>query len=253
MLAEAGTFFLALLCSVAFAADSDAPRLPCKSAPYPAYAPAGVPPIVKVWRDTMADTPPPLDCTTSVDPNFKLLVALAGSFRHDEGIDRLLERLGAVSSTQGIRYWSVTDKEWRVLITHAVALEGADTRLRRTDFTAAEMKNGKDLFYAQSDSRSTSEVVYRMHVQESAPDRLVVEMENVSAVRYYIFTLFKPAELHSIHFFDRRAGNVWGYYALSATTRPQTKANEASFINRAAAYYRYVIGTPTDQEPPLAP
>lgn len=246
------TFFLLLLCSVAFAAD-DAPRLPCGTAPYPAYADPGAQPNVQVWSNPRVGAPVASDCTGSIAQNFKLFVSLAGSFRNDDSVDKLMERFGAVSATQGNRYWSVTDKEWRVLITHAVALEGADSTRRRRDFTAAEMKDGKDLFFVQSDSRSTNEVVYRMRVQEYGPDRLVIEMENVSPVRFYFFTLFEPAELRSVHFLDRRVGNVWGYYALSATARSQAKGSEVSFVNRAAAFYRYVIGRPTDQDPPLAP
>jgi len=251
-LLRAQTFFLLLLCTVAFAAD-DAPRLPCGTAPYPAYADPGAQPNVQVWSNPKDAATVSSDCTGRNAQNFKLLVALAGSFRHDGSVDKLMERFGAVSATQGNRYWSVTDKAWRVLITHAVALEGADSTRRRRDFTAAEMKDGKDLFFVQSDSRSTGEVVYRMRVQESGPDRLVIEMENVSPVRFYFLTLFKQAELRSVYFLDRRVGDVWGYYALSATARSQAKRNEASFVNRAATFYRYVIGKPTDQDPPLAP
>lgn len=245
------TFFLLLLCNVAFAADV-APGLPCGTAPYPAYAEAGMQPRLQVWNMPQDGIPLPAGCSGGGALNFKLLVALAGSFRHDGSVDKLMERFGAVSATQGNRYWSVTDKQWRVLITHAAALEGADSLRPRRDFSAAEMKDGKELYFVQRDSRSTGEVVYRMRVLESGPDRLVIEMENVSPVRFYFLTLFEPGELRSLHFLDRRAGDLWGYYALSASARAQAKGSEASFVNRLSSFYGYVIGKPVDRAPPLA-
>lgn len=244
-------FFLLLLFNAAFAADA-APGLPCGTVPYPAYAEAGIQPQLQVWNMPQDGLPLPAGCGGGAR-DFKLLVALAGSFRHDGGVDKLMERFGAVSATQGNRYWSVTDKQWRVLITHAAALEGADSPRPRRDFSAAEMKDGKDLYFLQSDSRSTGAVVYRMRVRESGPDRLVIEMENISPVRFYFLTLFEPGELRSLHFLDRRAGDLWGYYALSASARAQAKGSEASFVNRLASFYGYVIGNPVDRAPPLAP
>jgi hypothetical protein len=146
---------------------------------------------------------------------------------------------------QGIRYWSVTDEQWRVLVTRSTAVKSATSAERRADFSAAEMKQGRDLFFAQRDSRSTGEVVYRMRVLEAAPDRLVVESENVSPIRTFVFTWFKPGEL--------RSAGVWHYYALTAVGAKQSDSNMRSLINRAAALYRYVSGQQTDHEPPLAP
>lgn len=54
---------------------------------------------------------------------------------------------------------------------------------RRPDFSAAEMRGGGERYFAQSDTRSTSDVVYRMRVKEATPDRIMLEMENVTAVR----------------------------------------------------------------------
>jgi hypothetical protein len=39
-----------------------------------------------------------------------MIVALAGSFRHDGDVEDLLRRFGAISALTEIRYWSVIDK-----------------------------------------------------------------------------------------------------------------------------------------------
>jgi hypothetical protein len=231
-------------------AAEDVPRPPCGTTPNPPYAALGVQPNAGVWNGGNQAIRVAAHCNES-PAEFKLIVALSGTFRSESSADGLLERLGTVSATQGMRYWSVTDKRWRVLITQSAAVEGPTSAQRRTDFNAMEMKQRKDLFFAQRDSRSTGEVVYRMRVLEAAQDRAVIETENVSPVRTYVFTLFKPGELRTVHFLTRRSAGTWNYYLLTAIDAKQSSSHEASLINRAAALYRYVAGQPTDQEPPL--
>ena len=238
--------------SPAALAAEDMPRPPCKTAPNPPYAAIGAQPNVRVWNGGNQAIRVTARCDES-PADFKIVVALSGTFSSESSADKLLERIGAASATQGIRYWSVTDKRWRVLITQSAALEGSTARQRRADFSTAEMKQGTDLFFAQRDSRSTGEVVYRMRVLEAGQNRAVVETENVSPVRTYVFTLFKPGELRTVHFLTRHSAGMWNYYLLSAIGTKQSASHEASLINRAAALYRYVAGEPTDQEPALAP
>ena len=74
-------------------------------------------------------------------------------------------------------------------------------------------------------------------------------------MRYLLLTLFHPAEVQSIYFLDRESDGVWRYYALSRTGRNASRlaaGHEASSVNRAVAFYRYLAGIPTDQEPPAA-
>jgi hypothetical protein len=240
-----------LMIPAALAAD-DVPRPPCATVPNSPYAALGIQPNVGVWNGGNRSIRVNARCNES-PADFKFVVALAGTFRSDSSADSLLERIGAVSAMQGIRYWSATDKRWRVLITQSAAVEGPTSGQRRADFTVPELKQRKELFFAQRDSRSTGEVVYRMRVLEAAQDRAVAEIENVSPVRTYVFTLFKPGELRTVHFLTRRSAGSWNYYLLTAIGAKQSASHEASLINRAAALYRYVAGQPTDQEPPLAP
>ncbi len=229
-----------------------APQPPCGRPPHPFYAENGEQPNFQVWgKKSLASwTPPP--CTGWTDGVSNLLVALAGTFSHAGSADELLNRFGAVSTMRGIRYWSVTDKDWRVLVTEAVGLGGPDSKDRRPDFAAPEMKAGLDLFFAQHDSRSTGEVVYKMRAREAGADRIVLELENVTPVRAFIVTVFKPGAMKFLYFLERRTGANWGFYALLSANSSNAEGNEASFINRAAAFYRHFTGVPTDGAPPLA-
>ncbi|MEN3354650.1 MAG: hypothetical protein V7640_2808, partial [Betaproteobacteria bacterium] len=245
-------WILILLMSPAALAAEDMPRPPCGTAPNPPYAAFGAQPNVRVWNGGSRTIRVTARCNESA-ADFKIVVPLSGTLRFDGSADKLLERIGAVSAMQGIRYWSVTDKRWRVLITKSAAVDGPTAAQQRADFDVTELKQGKDLFFAQRDSRSTGQVVYRMRVLEAAQDRVVVETENVSPVRTYVFTLFKPGELRTVHFLTRPSAGIWNYYLLTAIGAKQSASHEASLINRAAALYRYVAGQPTDEEPPVAP
>ena len=80
------------------------------------------PPNVSAWTDEMLRGWAPPACTRWTAPTPAVVVALAGSFRHADGADAVLGRFGAVSRLRGIRYWSVSDKDWRTLITDAFAV-----------------------------------------------------------------------------------------------------------------------------------
>jgi hypothetical protein len=80
-------------------------------------------------------------------------------------------------------------------VTEATALSAPDPGRRRADFTATEMVAGQDLFFAQSDNRSSKEVVFRLRVLEMRPGGLVIQTENVSAVRLLLLTLFGPGDI----------------------------------------------------------
>ena len=253
-------FALLMLSSYGNAASQEEPRPPCGGAgasPYPSYTPVGTPPAVSVWAkgDAALWTPPACVGWPS-SQRFKLIVALAGSFRPDGGADDLLTRFGAISTMLGLRYWSVTDKGWRVLITAAAALDAPNAKRRRPDFSLAEMKSGADLFFAQDDSRSSGAVVYRLRVLERGTDRIVIETENVDPIRAFIITLFPPGSLRATYFLERRGPGAWSFYGVSGTGSEASAladGHEASYVNRAAALYRYFTGVPGDTEPPAAP
>jgi len=235
----------------ALAQATDGPQPPCGVTPHPFYTPTGAAPAIQTWQ---APGWTASACTGWASAHPILLVALAGSFRHEGGAVDLLAAFGRISSLRGIRYWSVGDRGWRTLVTGATALDGPGTRRRRrADFAPAEMVRGADLYFAQEDSRSSGEVVYRMRVLENGQDRVAVVVENVTSVRFLLVPLFAPGDLRCTSFLERLSPGVWGYYGLwGIRAGAQTSGHEASSVNRALAFYRHIAGIPTDQEPPAA-
>jgi hypothetical protein len=175
-------------------------------------------------------------------------------FRYTAGAESLLQRIGAISELAGMRYWSTTHKQWQTLIVSAHALTGPQPDQRRQDFTPDEMTPGKVLYLEQADNLSGA-AIYRMHIAEASADRLVFDVENVSVMRYFFLTLFDPGEMQSIYFLDRESAGVWRYYSIVRTGRNASRlatGHDSSSINRAVAFYRSLVGIPTDQEPPAA-
>jgi len=111
------------------------------------------------------------------------------------------------------------------------------------------------LYFEQSDNL-TGKGTYRMYIAKASEDRLVVEVENVTTLRYLLVPVLHAGEIQSIYFLDRESDNVWRYYGMVRTGKEANHLiarNESSAVNRAAALYRHFVGLPTDQEPPAAP
>lgn len=244
-----------LLSSGAIAA-AEGPVPPCGEPAFPAPTRLGAPPAVRVWTEGDLGgrwTPPP--CSRWTAPGFRTLVAVAGSFRQPGGAEALLARFGAVSQAVGIRYWSVTGKNWRQLVLDAHAVDAPETGRPRADFSPAEMASGRDLAFSQTDNVA-GQALYRLRVLAAGPARLALETENASPVRRFLVPLFGPGDLQTLYVLDRQAADVWTYYSLTRTGRRAsalTAGHEASAINRAIAVYRHVAGVATDREPPAAP
>ena len=180
---------------------------------------------------------------------------MAARFRHASGAEGLLRRIGAISGHTGIRYWSTTHKRWQTLIIDAHALSDATGDRRREDFSPGEMTEGRSLYFQQEDNLS-GKAIYRMRIRSASPDRLVFDTENTGTVRYLRLPMFRPGGMQSITFLDRESQDVWRYYSITRTSRNASRLTagyEASSINRAVAFYRYLAGIPTDKEPPASP
>ena len=125
--------------------------------------------------------------------------------------------------------------------------------MRRPDFQVAEIVGGANLCFAQDDNRSTGDVVYRIRVRKIDPNQLVVEVENVN---YLVIPLARPGDLQSLFFLERLSPDEWAYYSLARTSAGASsliQGHEASYINRAVAFFRHFAGLPTGQGPPAAP
>jgi len=230
------------------------PQLPCGEQVNPAYSAPNEPPNIQVWTGGSAKDWAPPSCIGWTEHGYRMLVALAASFRFNGSAKDLLGRFGAVSSLRGIRYWSVTDQSWRVLITDASVVDDPNLQRRQADLSADELQRRKTMYFLQQDTRSSGPVVYRLRVLESSPARLVVEVENVSPVRAFMATLFSPGDLQFVYFLQMRSPGVWALYSLLRTGRDSsflTAGHQASYVNRAVAFYRHLVGIPTDQNPPV--
>ena len=246
--------YAVLASSVGLAAAAEsAPRAPCDTPPVPAYAPVDTPPAVatQLPKDGTARIAAP--CAAELADGFDAVVVLSGSFRFQGDARELLERLGALSRLQGLRYWSTTNRSWTELIPKSHALEKVDKGYRpRADFSAAEMSAGNELFYSQSDNRSKHELTYRMRVTASGPDQIVVQARNITGFKGLAASV-APGDLRTVQFLRRRGKGTWDYYLVSAIRKTVIGTREASLVNRANALYRHVTGQRIDAEPPLAP
>ncbi len=58
-----------------------------------------------------------------------------------------------------------------------------------------------------------------------------------------------------MYFLDRESDKVWRYYSIVRTGKNANgliAGSESSSVNRAVAFYRYLVGIPANQEPPGA-
>ncbi len=236
---------------------SGGPHAPCDGEAFPAFPKVDAAPEVRVWfGGDIEDGWTPAACTGWDERDFTVLVALAGRFHDDSGIEGFLARMAAISNLASMKYWSTTRKRWRDLIPDAYALDGPDKALRRTDFSVEELKSGKDLYYWQRERSPADNIIYGLRLREMGPGRIIVDMENALPAKRFLVTLFEPGQHQLIHILDDYGDGDWNYYSLmrsQAKISALVRGHEASFVNRAVAIYRYLAGIPTDQEPPAAP
>ena len=137
----------------------------------------------------------------------------------------------------------------------AFALAGPDPKSRRGDFSASEFVKGSDLYYSDDDTR-TGPAVYRFRVLENTAERVVLASDNVTPIRRFLFTLFKPGAFQSLLVIQRVSPGIFGTFILHRSgegTNSLAAGHDKSYVNRAVALFRQLAGIKTDQEPPAAP
>lgn len=245
----------ALAFSQTAAAEAPGAHPPCEGSSFPAYSAVGLGPSVAVWRtsDLKRTGWQPSACLGWSGATLSA-AALAGDFRFAGSVEDLLARFGALASYPSIKYWSTTSKGWYPLVTSAGVVAGAEGTATKASFDASDFTVGKDNYYVET-SRQSGRTVYRLRVLVRTPSRVVMASENVTPVRAFGFTVFDPSALQYVTFFDKRAEGVWGYYEIVRTgegTSRFASGNEASYLNRLVALFRYMAGIPTDAEPPVS-
>lgn len=225
--------------AAAYAAGASVPRPPCDGDPVPAYGEANDP-AIETWSGLEWAAPA---CVAWSDSRYRFVIAIAGRIEAADA-EAVLSRLGAVSTSRGLRYWSVTESAWRVLIKDAAALSSAQGG-RRDDFTPAEFREGAALHFVEQDNRSDEPVTYAMHVLESRPGRIVVETENLTPIKALLATLFPPGTLRTAYVATRIDAHTWGFYAISAATQQASGLvafARRSYENRARALFAHFAG-----------
>ena len=231
------------------------PQPPCGNESVPPYPGLDDSANVKSWSksDLGQDWKPPA-CTGWAAVGFTRLVTIVARFRSISEAGDLLRHIGAISELAGMRYWSTTHKRWQTLIVNAQALTDLQSGQHRKDFAPDEMKQGAVLYFEQVDNLS-GKGIYRIKIAEASANRIVFDIENVSTMRYLFIPVLHPGEIQSIYFLDRESDDVWRFYSLVRTGKDANRliaGNESSAINRAVAFYRYLVGVPTALEPPAA-
>ena len=239
-------------------ASAKFPRPPCMPQPVPEYPRLGNDPNVGLWTssDLGPDWAPP-DCTAWKKGDANIVVGLAGHFRYGGSIGALLARFGAISALVEVRYWSVTEKRWNNMFTHAIALNGPDPKKPRSDFSAEELRAGVRKYFIAADNRSGKDAVSVLHVISADDAHFVIETENITRLRWTFFTYAEPGSFQTWYFLDHDAGDTWRFYSLTRVLYASSLFGGVvpnnSYVNRAVAMYRHILGLPTEHDPPAAP
>ena len=237
----------------------DAPVPPCAGPPVPAAGAVGESLNQFVWTEgeLPVEWAPPT-CTGWKSGPTKVLLAAAGRFSMAGDSADLVRRLASVSSLTRVVYWSTSRGTWRNLFKEAAALSRPDRNANRADFAESDLVPDAELYFWLEEDNPTAGVVYQLLVHERTPERLVFETVNLTPLKARIL-FFRPeiaaaGEYRQLYYIEREADDSWRYYSLvrmgAASSLGGTSA--ANYLNRAAAYFRYLAGLRMDQEPPAA-
>jgi hypothetical protein len=221
----------------------------------PLYAPLNAPPIAQATRVPSGAAPPAgASCFGKSDPA-ATWVTVASIVQTSDSQSAYIERFGSISRLRAVQYWSTTDQKWRPMVSSASAIVSTNSRLPRADYSLAELVTGEDRYYSMTDSRLGRAVTYRLRLWQSQPTGLVVEIANVDAIKQWGITLYAPGGLHTLYFLKKQSPAIWAYYSITRIVPNSflAEGHDKSYINRAVALYRHIVGLPTDAEPPSAP
>jgi hypothetical protein len=229
---------------------------PCGGPPQPAYAAPGAPPSIATWSEDNANkvawqhSP----CLHWAGDRTRMATALSAVF-HAPSLDELLTRYGALSQYKSIRFWSTMHQAWEPFVVQAGFTDGIAANYTQPDLRPADFVTGREFYYYEIDPR-TGRTIHRLTVHQRTADRVEISTENMTAMKYAMFTIFEPHGLRSATIIERHGPNEWGYYQTIGVGEGSDfiAVHSASpYINRLTALYRYMAGMPTDGSPPAAP
>jgi len=243
-----------LAAMVSPAAPPGQPDPDCLGTVQPRYAPLNSPPNIEFTRVAAGHpTAPGAGCFNNPDAPATWLT-IASVVTSADSAAALMERFGAISKLLPVQYWSTTEHQWRPMVSAAAALVSSDSRQPRADFSLAELLAPGDRYYSLTDTRSGHATVYRLRVHSPRATELTVDSANVDPIKQWGITLYAPGGLHTLYILQQRAPGIWAYYSVTRLLPGSFLAagHDNSYINRAVALYRHLVGIPTNTEPPAA-
>lgn len=170
--------------------------------------------------------------------------------RYDTADGRLAlyNAMRAVSTMQGLVYWSASRGKERVLFTLSHAVAGPSDLSPRDD-PVAEALPAADVLYSLQEDQTFGRHVYR-GTYTNRPDHLVVRIENVDVISYLLVPVMQPGGLVTVcvlvPFPD---GVLLAGLLCSKTSLPvvDRSGREASLANRLIALSNWVatrLGAP---------
>lgn len=228
---------------------------PCGGPPQPAYG-AGGSPVIATWseEDSNKAAWQHSPCLHWPADRTRLATALSAVI-HAPSLDALLAKYGALSQYKSIRFWSTMHQAWDPFVVQAGFTDGVAANYTHPDLKPEDFVSGREFYYYEIDPR-TGRTVHRLTVHQRTADRVELSTENMTAMKYSMFTIFEPHGLRSATFIERRGPNEWGYYQAIGVGEGSDfiAVHSASpYINRLTALYRYMAGVPTDGAPAAAP
>ena len=243
---------LSVLASLAVTAQLGQAAPDCLGTVPPQYAPLNSPPNIEFIRVASGrPTAPGAGCFNNPDAPATWLT-VASLVTSADSTAALMERFGAISKLLPVQYWSTTEHKWRPMVSAAAAIVSNDSRQPRADFSLAELLAPGDRYYSLTDTRSGRATVYRLRVRTPRSTELTVDIANVDPIKQWGITLYAPDGLHTLYILRQRVPGIWAYYSITRLLPASflAEGHDKSYINRAVALYRHLVGVPTNTEPP---
>ena len=224
----------------------------CGDAAAPPPPAADQPPLVQSWLlDGRRDGPLPA-CSDLRSRDFELLLRVSGSYKAAGGLDQQLARLGAVSAQTGLTYWSFSDRRRQLLVLDSLAVDNLEHRQRRADFSAAELRSGAELFYLQTDNRSSKPVAFGMMMLRASAQSVTVRMENLADIHMFGLLVMAPRDMQMVLTLRQQAPGLWTYRSLTGVRRLRLASDEQhrlSNLSRSVAMFEHMAGrySPVEQ------
>jgi hypothetical protein len=249
-------FVAAVTSAIAMASDRPVQPPACLSSGVsPVFPPLNAAPVAQATRVPGGRAfPAGASCFEKSD-SAATWITVASLVQTSNSLNAFIERFGSVSKLLAVQYWSTSEQKWRPLVLSASAIASTNPKTPRADYSLAELVTGEDRYYSVTDSRSGRAVTYRLRLWPNQPTGLVVESANVDAIKQWGITLYAPGGLHTFYFLWKQSPDAWAYYSITRILPNSLLAagHDKSFINRAVAVYRHIVGLPTDADPPPAP